>query len=73
MKRKPARDLPPGCRTCNYGRLPFVVTENGAARCDCPRGISLQQRDRKRVAMRAEQAHLGAPEHRPALPARGEA
>ena len=67
---KTKRDLPPACRTCNYGRLPFVVTELGAARCDCPRGISLQQMDRKRSAKRASEAHLGAPEHRRALPAK---
>jgi hypothetical protein len=71
MKRK-SIDLPAGCRTCRNGKLPFIVGENGATRCDCPRGISLQQRDRKRMAKRASEAHLGAPEHREALPARGE-
>lgn len=44
-KQKPA-DLPKGCVVCWGGKLPFVQTEKGARRCDCPRGIALSQMDR---------------------------
>lgn len=42
MRRKTKKpdNLPVGCPTCNYGRLPFVAGTHGFERCDCPRGIA---------------------------------
>lgn len=48
--KKPAEELPPGCPRCRHGRLPFVMGDHGATRCDCPRGIALRQADRQRLA-----------------------
>jgi hypothetical protein len=70
-RKKKQTELPPGCRQCRNGKLAHVLTDRGAQRCDCPRGIALQQLDRQRVKNAAAQAHLGAPEHRPALPVQG--
>lgn len=50
-KAKSAKEpLPPGCNRCLKGRVPFVIADNGVSfeRCDCSRGIALQQRDRAR-------------------------
>lgn len=55
-KAKSAKELlPSGCNRCrNNGGFPayrpFVLADNGVSfeRCDCSRGIALQQRDRAR-------------------------
>lgn len=46
-RKKEVPPKPPGCKACKGD--PWLVSDAGVRRCDCPRGVWFRQREREHL------------------------